>query len=65
MTALRAFLAKRPTEAASGLGLALAVFGFLTQAGADSVASAAVGLAVGCGPAFMSAMVSAARGGKS
>lgn len=55
-------LGGRPTETASGLGLAAAVYGFLTQAGVPTIVAAAAGAVAGFGPLVVSELVDAIYG---
>jgi hypothetical protein len=52
-------LGGRPTEAASGLGLAASVYGFLTQAGVPTGWSALVAVAIAFAPLCVSELVDA------
>lgn len=58
---LVAFVKRRPTETATGLGLAGAVYGFLAQAGVSHPLAAIVGVVVAFAPATISAVVDAVR----
>lgn len=55
-------LTKRPTEAVTGLALAGAVYGFLTQDGVPQVVAAIIAVAIAFGPAAVSGIVDAVRG---
>jgi hypothetical protein len=61
MTALRAFLEKRPTEALTGLGLAASIYGFLTQAGVSQQVAAIIAVAIAFAPAAVSEIVDRVR----
>lgn len=54
-------LVDRPTELASGLGLAAAVYGFMAEAGADNVLAAIIGIVVGVLPYVISEFVDRIR----
>lgn len=59
----RGALANRPTEAVTGLGLAAAIYGFLTQAGLEPGLAAVIAVAIAFVPAGISAGVDVVRGG--
>ena len=50
---------RRPTETLSGLALAAAVYGFLTQADVATATAALLGVVVAFGPALVTAVVDA------
>lgn len=52
----------RPTETLSGLGLAAAVYGFLTASGIPPAWAAGAGILIGCVPAAISGVVDAIYG---
>lgn len=52
---------RRPTEVTTGLGLAIAVYGFLTQAGVNNAAAAVLGIAVAFIPTVISNTVDLLR----
>jgi hypothetical protein len=60
---VRGAIARRPTEAATGLGLAAAIYGFLTQAGLEPGLAAVLAVVVAFVPAGISGVVEAVRGG--
>ena len=55
-------LKERPTEVASGLAIAAAVYGFLTQSGVRQDLAALVAIALAFGPLVISNTVSRIRG---
>jgi len=61
MKKVRKAVANRPAEAASGIGLGLAVYGFATQVGLPEVAAGAIAVVVAFGPAAVSRFVDAVR----
>lgn len=54
-------VAKRPTETVTGLGAALAVYGFVTQVGLPELVAAIVAVVVLVVPYLVSAIVDAVR----
>lgn len=63
MNALGEFLIqKRPTETLTGLGLAAAIYGFLTQAGVRQELAAIIAVAIAFVPAAISEVVDEIRG---
>jgi hypothetical protein len=61
MNLLATALERRPTEVATGLGLAAAIYGFLTQAGVSQEVSALVAIAIAFVPAGISEVVDRVR----
>ncbi|HET9198218.1 MAG TPA: hypothetical protein VFN92_08210 [Solirubrobacterales bacterium] len=61
MNALAEFIQKRPTETLTGLGLAAAIYGFLTQAGVSQPVAAIIAVAIAFAPAAVSEVVDAIR----
>lgn len=54
-------IAERPTETVTGLALAVAIYGFLTQSGLDQGLAAAIAVAIAFVPAAVSEVVDAIR----
>lgn len=54
-------VSRRPTETVTGIALATAVYGFLTQADVDHTAAAMVALVLSFGPTLISELVDAFR----
>lgn len=61
MNILAAAIEKRPTETLTGLGLAAAIYGFLTQAGVSQGLAAIVAVVIAFVPAAVSEVVDAIR----
>lgn len=55
-------VAKRPTETVTGIGLAVTLYGFLTQSGVPEPIAAGVAAIAGFGPAVVSSFVDAVSG---
>ena len=62
MNILTAAIEKRPTETVTGLGLAAAIYGFLTQAGVSQPVAALVAIGIAFVPAAISEGIDRARG---
>lgn len=59
---MKAKLKERPAEVVSGLAIAGAVYGFLTQSGIPQAPAAIAGAICGFGPLVVSHVVDALRG---
>jgi hypothetical protein len=57
-------LSERPTEVASGLAIAAAVYGFLTQSGVKPQVAALIAVALAFGPLVISNTVDRIRAGR-
>jgi hypothetical protein len=64
MSKAKEAIAERPTETLTGIALATAVYGFLTQAGVPEPIAAAVGIVIAFGPAGVSTVVDEIKGAK-
>lgn len=61
---MTSLLNKRPTETISGLGAALAVYGFCTQVGLPHIVAAIIAVVVLVVPYLVSEIVDVIRGGQ-
>lgn len=62
MNLITAAFERRPTETLTGLGLAAAIYGFLTQAGVSQPVAALVAIGIAFVPAAISEVVDRVRG---
>ena len=60
----KAAVAGRPTETLTGIGLAAAVYGFLTQAGVSQPLAAIIAIVIAFVPVAISNVVDAIRGSR-